>query len=227
MPQRTFCEFLEPVTCVQPDDPWIAAEPRLLPAGEAARPLDREVEGLLERRERVERVPRWVVVHAGTPLHGEGRRHDHAVTGALLGLELVREADVQEGARAIGFTLGTPDVGMLGVVDDILADRAFIEERQTSAAELCTVSDLASDAPHVVAVNAADRAFRGRTVANVEILRRIARAAADGMDDILVRYARCCNPLPGDRWASIEKAVKPMHYKSGRSSATGSVRDLD
>ena len=65
--------------------------------------------------------------------------------------QLVREADVQEGARAIGFTLGTPDVGMLGVVDDILADRAFIEERHTSAAELCTVSDLASDAPHFVA----------------------------------------------------------------------------
>jgi UDP-N-acetylmuramoylalanine--D-glutamate ligase len=65
--------------------------------------------------------------------------------------QLVRDADVQEGARAIGFTLGTPDVGMVGVVDDILADRAFIEERRTSAAELCTVADLASDAPHFVA----------------------------------------------------------------------------
>jgi UDP-N-acetylmuramoylalanine--D-glutamate ligase len=65
--------------------------------------------------------------------------------------QLVRDADVQEGARAIGFTLGTPDVGMLGVVDEILADRAFIEERATSAAELCTVADLASDAPHFVA----------------------------------------------------------------------------
>jgi UDP-N-acetylmuramoylalanine--D-glutamate ligase len=65
--------------------------------------------------------------------------------------QLVRDADVQEGARAIGFTLGTPEVGMVGVVDDILADRAFIEERATSAAELCTVADLASDAPHFVA----------------------------------------------------------------------------
>ncbi|WKN50084.1 UDP-N-acetylmuramoyl-L-alanine--D-glutamate ligase [Nocardioides sp. Arc9.136] len=64
---------------------------------------------------------------------------------------LVREADVQEGARAIGFTLGMPGVGMLGVVEDILVDRAFIEERGTSAAELCTVADLASPAPHVVA----------------------------------------------------------------------------
>ena len=65
--------------------------------------------------------------------------------------QLVRDAEVQEGARAIGFTLGTPSVGMLGLVDDVLADRAFIEERQTTAAELCTLSDLASNAPHYVA----------------------------------------------------------------------------
>ncbi|KAB2807592.1 UDP-N-acetylmuramoyl-L-alanine--D-glutamate ligase [Pimelobacter simplex] len=65
--------------------------------------------------------------------------------------DLVREADVIEGARAIGFTLGTPAVGMLGVVEDILVDRAFIEQRDTSAAELCTLDDLASSAPHFVA----------------------------------------------------------------------------
>ncbi|WGX94659.1 UDP-N-acetylmuramoyl-L-alanine--D-glutamate ligase [Nocardioides sp. L-11A] len=64
---------------------------------------------------------------------------------------LVREADVIEGARAIGFTLGTPAAGMLGVVEDILVDRAFVEERATSAAELCTLADLASSAPHFVA----------------------------------------------------------------------------
>jgi UDP-N-acetylmuramoylalanine--D-glutamate ligase len=64
---------------------------------------------------------------------------------------LVREADVMEGARAIGFTLGMPSVGMVGLVEDILADRAFIEQRDTSAAELCTIADLASPAPHFVA----------------------------------------------------------------------------
>ena len=64
---------------------------------------------------------------------------------------LVRDADVVEGARAVGFTLGTPGVGMVGVVEDVLADRAFIEERERSAAELCTVADLASPAPHFVA----------------------------------------------------------------------------
>jgi UDP-N-acetylmuramoylalanine--D-glutamate ligase len=40
---------------------------------------------------------------------------------------------------------------MLGLVEDVLADRAFVEERRTSAAELCTVADLASPAPHFVA----------------------------------------------------------------------------
>ncbi len=64
--------------------------------------------------------------------------------------QLVRQANVTEGARAIGFTLDTPMVGMLGVVDDVLADRAFIEQRQDAAAELCSVGDLASDAPHVI-----------------------------------------------------------------------------
>ncbi|WP_183094101.1 UDP-N-acetylmuramoyl-L-alanine--D-glutamate ligase [Nocardioides stalactiti] len=64
---------------------------------------------------------------------------------------LVRDADVVEGARAIGFTLGIPSVGMVGVVEDLLVDRAFVEERQTSAAELCAIADLASPAPHFVA----------------------------------------------------------------------------
>ena len=60
---------------------------------------------------------------------------------------LVREADVVEGARAVGFTLGMPGVGMVGLVEDILADRAFIEQRDNSAAELCTIADLARRSP--------------------------------------------------------------------------------
>jgi UDP-N-acetylmuramoylalanine--D-glutamate ligase len=65
--------------------------------------------------------------------------------------QLVRDAEVADGARAIGFTLGPPGVGMLGLVDDVLADRAFIEDRHNAAAELCTVADLATTAPHYIA----------------------------------------------------------------------------
>ena len=69
--------------------------------------------------------------------------------------QLVLDAEVQEGCRAIGFTLGIPAISMLGVVDDVLADRAFVEQRRTSAAELATLADLQGEgpapAPHVVA----------------------------------------------------------------------------
>ena len=65
--------------------------------------------------------------------------------------ELLREADVIEGCRAIGFTTGVPGIGMVGVVDDVLADRAFVPQRQTSAAELGSLSDLPSTAQHNVA----------------------------------------------------------------------------
>ncbi len=68
---------------------------------------------------------------------------------------LVEQAEVQEGCRAVGFTLGVPAPSMLGVVDDVLADRAFVEQRRHSAAELGTLGDLGGDgrevAPHVVA----------------------------------------------------------------------------
>ena len=65
--------------------------------------------------------------------------------------QLVRAAEVADGARAIGFTTGIPEVGMLGVVDGVLADRAFVEDRQNSAAELCTIDELPDSAPHMVA----------------------------------------------------------------------------
>ena len=65
--------------------------------------------------------------------------------------ELVEEADVQEGCRAVGFTLGVPGVGMLGLVDDVLVDRAFLPERDRAAAELASLGDVVPAAPHNVA----------------------------------------------------------------------------
>ncbi|MHA7134921.1 UDP-N-acetylmuramoyl-L-alanine--D-glutamate ligase [Oerskovia turbata] len=60
---------------------------------------------------------------------------------------LVREADVEEGARAIGFTLGAPARAQLGVIEDVLVDRAFHAApddpaRHRTAQELATLADL-------------------------------------------------------------------------------------
>jgi UDP-N-acetylmuramoylalanine--D-glutamate ligase len=63
---------------------------------------------------------------------------------------MVQEADVVEGCRAIGFTLGVPARSMLGVVDDLLVDRAFVDNRHESAQELASVHDVHPFAPHNV-----------------------------------------------------------------------------
>ncbi len=67
---------------------------------------------------------------------------------------MVEEADVVEGARAIGFDLGVPGPSDFGLVEGILVDRAFLDDRHASALELTTVDELRSlglGAPHIVA----------------------------------------------------------------------------
>jgi UDP-N-acetylmuramoylalanine--D-glutamate ligase len=55
---------------------------------------------------------------------------------------LVENADVVEGARAIGFTLGAPARSQVGFVEDILCDRAFLDDRANSALEIATLDDI-------------------------------------------------------------------------------------
>lgn len=65
--------------------------------------------------------------------------------------QMVRDAEVIEGCRAVGFTVGIPSIGMVGVVDDMLVDRAFVPNRSTHAQELAAVSDVRPPAPHQIA----------------------------------------------------------------------------
>jgi len=79
---------------------------------------------------------------------------------------MVEEADVVDGCRAIGFGLGAPGPSDVGVVDGIIVDRAFHEDRRNAALELTTHGELAAAglaAPHsvanVLAASALARAF--------------------------------------------------------------------
>ncbi|HEY3004236.1 MAG TPA: UDP-N-acetylmuramoyl-L-alanine--D-glutamate ligase [Kribbellaceae bacterium] len=87
----------------------------------------------------------------------KGRIYEHCQVACVYNAadkateQLVMDADVVEGCRAIGFTLGYPDVSMVGVVDELLVDRAFVEQRSTSALELATLADVNPPAPHNVA----------------------------------------------------------------------------
>ena len=125
---------------------------------------------------------------------------------------LVREADVVEGARAVGFTLGTPAVGMLGVVEDILADRAFVAERATSAAELASLDDLPSHAPHLVADALAAAALaRSYGVPPVAVRDGLRAFRPDGH-----RIAEVLAPVDagGVRWVDDSKATNPHAAQS-------------
>src|SRR4029453_8802825 len=60
---------------------------------------------------------------------------------------MVENADVVEGCRAVGFTTVMPAISMLGVVEGLLVDLAFIPGRKDSAAELAAMADLGPVAP--------------------------------------------------------------------------------
>ncbi|MBF8192545.1 UDP-N-acetylmuramoyl-L-alanine--D-glutamate ligase [Nonomuraea sp. K274] len=52
---------------------------------------------------------------------------------------------------AVGFTLRVPRGGQLGVVEDLLVDRAFVADPVDAAEELATLADIRPFAPHNVA----------------------------------------------------------------------------
>lgn len=56
-------------------------------------------------------------------------------------LKLALAADVNEGCRAIGFTGGTPDIYQLGIVENMLVDRAYTANPYKEAVALAGMGD--------------------------------------------------------------------------------------
>jgi len=134
---------------------------------------------------------------------------------------LVEEAEVQEGCRAIGFTLGVPGLSMLGLVDDVLADRAFVQERATAAAELATLADLRGDgpgpAPHLVA-----NALAAAALARAHGVP--AGAVRAGLRSFVPEPHRIADvgTIRGARWVDDSKATNP-HAAQASLAAYDSV----
>lgn len=135
--------------------------------------------------------------------------------------EMVEDAEVVEGARAIGFDLGVPGPSDLGVVDGILVDRAFLEERATSALELTTVADLAAQglaAPHVVSnILAASALARSLGVAPADIHDALDRFRLDPHRIQVVAAHR------GITWVDDSKATNPHAAGSSLAAYPGAV----
>ena len=135
-------------------------------------------------------------------------------------MRMVEEADVVEGCRAIGFDLGTPGPSDLGLVGDLVVDRAFHDARHSSALELTTHGELAAvglAAPHSVA----------------NVLAAVALARAYGIEPGVVREAIATFRVDHHRtelvavaedvtWVNDSKATNP-HAANASLAAFGSV----
>lgn len=92
-------------------------------------------------------------------IEAKGRVYEHTRVACVYNRadavteQLVRDADVVEGARAVSFGLDTPPPSGLGIVEGLLIDRGFHEERFSTALEIVSIEELDSrglGAPHLM-----------------------------------------------------------------------------
>lgn len=134
---------------------------------------------------------------------------------------MVEEAEVIEGARAIGFDLGIPGPSDLGVVEGLLVDRAFLDDRARSAIELTTVEELQQAglaAPHIVQnILAAAALARSLGVEPEAIHTALQKFALDEHRIQVVARHR------GITWVDDSKATNPHAAASSLRAYPGAV----
>ena len=120
---------------------------------------------------------------------------------------MVENADVVDGARAIGFSLFTPARSQVGYVEDVLCDRAFLDDRANSALEIAQLADLECIGvvtPHLMAnVAAAAALARSAGVTPENIRTAIREFRLDGHRIELVADSN------GIAWFDDSKATNP------------------
>lgn len=133
---------------------------------------------------------------------------------------MVEQAEVDEGCRAIGFGAAAPGPSDVGVVDEFVVDRAFLDDRRHSALELATLDDVATAGlatPHglsnVLAAAALARAAGAAPRAIRDALRRFVVDAH--RTHLVVEYHEIA-------WVDDSKATNP-HAASSALSAFRSV----
>ena len=130
--------------------------------------------------------------------------------------QAVENADVVEGARAIGFTIGVPAISQIGYAEDILCDRAFLDNRYHEALQLGTLEEISSIGvvtPHLLANVAAASALARSYGVDPEAI----RAAIDGfrMDAHRIELVA---EHQGITWIDDSKATNPHATAASLSS---------
>ncbi len=135
-------------------------------------------------------------------------------------LKMVEDAEVTQGARAISFGLDSPGPSDFGVVDGILLDRAFLDNRHAEALEISTVTELRQNglhAPHMVA-----------NVLAAAAVARSAGASIDAISEALTTFRvdahryETVAMVDGVTWIDDSKATNP-HAANASLSANDSI----
>ncbi|TVT21599.1 UDP-N-acetylmuramoyl-L-alanine--D-glutamate ligase [Amycolatopsis acidiphila] len=120
-----------------------------------------------------------------------------------------RLAAGHEGARHVAFRLDTPRPGELGLVEDLLIDRAYVQDPASSAEELCGVADVRPAGPHNIA-----NALAAAALARAHGVRP--EAVAKGLRDFRPGAHRAVEigEVGGVRYINDSKATNP-HAAAG------------
>jgi len=102
------------------------------------------------------------------------------------------------------FTLNTPSKGQLGVVEDLLVDRAFIPNSEAEAIEIATLNDLKNAAPHTVSNALAAGGVARSAGISAESIAAGLRSFEPGLHRISVVMER-----DGVTWINDSKATNP------------------
>lgn len=142
--------------------------------------------------------------------HDKGLIYERTVNTCVYSVDepitraLVEAADVEQGCRAVGTTLGLPSLGELGVAEGLLLDRAFEPDRRQHATELASISDVLPAAPHNVA-NALAAAALARAYGVA------AESVRDGLRSFEPQAHRITTvaTVDGITWVDDSKATNP------------------
>ena len=143
----------------------------------------------------------------------KGKIYQNTVTAAIYNRrdartqELLENADVVDGCRAIGFSVGVPGPSDIGFSEDILCDRAFLDNRYHEALEVATFEDIAEIGvvtPHLLANVAAATALAracGATPAEIRSAIRSFRLDKHRIELVAIHN--------GISWIDDSKATNP------------------
>ena len=142
----------------------------------------------------------------------------HTDTGIINGQDqhLVQAISGWSG-RKIYFGLDTPAKGQLGLVEELLIDRAFVEDLN-EAGEICQLSEVQPTVPHAVANTLAAAGVARAVGADLESIRTAIKDYKPGRHRIELALEK-----NGIRWINDSKATNPHAAQASLFSATSSI----